>query len=34
MKDSFSKVFELAKDYPNPRGYYVERLRDLHEYED
>lgn len=34
MKNSFKKVFELAPDYPNPRGFFIERLRDATEIED
>lgn len=33
MKNSFKKVFELAPDYPNPRGFFIERLRDATEIE-
>ena len=29
MKNSFNKAFNLAKDYPNPRGFFIERLRDI-----
>ena len=34
MKDAFYEVFRLAPDYPNPRGYFIERLRDVDAYEE
>ena len=29
MKNSFNKSFDLAKDYPNPSGFFIESLRDI-----
>ena len=34
MKDAFYEVFRLAPDYPNPRGFFIERLRDVDAFEE
>ncbi len=34
MKDAFYEVFRLAPDYPNPRAYFIERLRDVEAFDE